>query len=164
VEDLLVQNIIFPRSEKHKEMKLALLKRLLPTKHATKIDPSKLSVQNSPGKESPKEELLEEESSEGLPPEEEHVLEINEISINYISIGELLDRNKIVVDDIFSFKVVFGITRSNYDIEPQTVEECRRRNDLLIWKEAIQAELNSLAKREVFGPVVQTPEGVSLVG
>jgi hypothetical protein len=45
VEDLLVQNIIFPRSEKHKEMKLALLKRLLPTKHATKIDPSKLSVQ-----------------------------------------------------------------------------------------------------------------------
>jgi len=33
-----------------------------------------------------------------------------------------------------------------------------------MWKEAIQAELNSLAKCEVFGPVVQTPEGVSLVG
>jgi hypothetical protein len=33
-----------------------------------------------------------------------------------------------------------------------------------MWKEAIQAELNSLAKREVFGPVVQTLEGVSPVG
>jgi len=28
-----------------------------------------------------------------------------------------------------------------------------------MWKEAIQAELNSLTKREVFGPEVQTPEG-----
>jgi hypothetical protein len=33
-----------------------------------------------------------------------------------------------------------------------------------MWKEAIQAELNSLVKCEVFGPVVQTPEGVMLVG
>jgi hypothetical protein len=33
-----------------------------------------------------------------------------------------------------------------------------------MWKEAIQAKLNSLAKHEVFGPVVQTPKGVSPVG
>jgi len=32
-----------------------------------------------------------------------------------------------------------------------------------MWKEAIQAELSSLAKSEVFGPIVQTLEGVSLV-
>jgi hypothetical protein len=114
-----------------------------------KIDPSKLSVQNFPEKKSP---------------EEEQVPENNEISINYISIGEILDRNKIVVDNIFSFKVAFEITRSNDDIEPQSVKECWRRNDWLMWKEAIQAELNSLAKREVFGPVVQTPKGVSPVG
>jgi hypothetical protein len=69
-----------------------------------------------------------------------------------------LDRNKIVVDNIFSFKVAFDITRSNDDIEPQFAEKCRRRNDWLMWKEAIQTELNSLAKCEVFGPVVQTPE------
>jgi hypothetical protein len=75
-----------------------------------------------------------------------------------------LDKNKIVVDNIFSFKVAFDITKSNDDIEPQSVEECRRRNDWSMWKEAIQAELNSLAKREVFGLVVQTPEGVSPVG
>jgi hypothetical protein len=29
-----------------------------------------------------------------------------------------------------------------------------------MWKEAIQAEISSLVKREVFGPVVQTPKGV----
>jgi hypothetical protein len=75
-----------------------------------------------------------------------------------------LDRNKIVVDNIFSFKVTFDIIRSNDDIKPQTVKECRRRNDWLMWKEAIQAKLNLLAKREVFGPVIQTPKGVLPVG
>jgi hypothetical protein len=32
-----------------------------------------------------------------------------------------------------------------------------------MWKETIQTELNSLAKREVFGLVVHTPKGVMLV-
>ena len=50
------------------------------------------------------------------------------------------------------------------DLEPKSVEECRRRNDWPKWKDAIQVELNCLAKREVFRPVVQTPEGVKPVG
>ena len=33
-----------------------------------------------------------------------------------------------------------------------------------MWKEAIQAELNSLSKREVFGPVVRTSKGVMPIG
>ena len=33
-----------------------------------------------------------------------------------------------------------------------------------MWKEAIQAELNSLSKREVFGTIVRTPKGVMPVG
>jgi hypothetical protein len=33
-----------------------------------------------------------------------------------------------------------------------------------MWKEAIQVELNSLVKCEVFGHVVQTLEGVMLIG
>jgi hypothetical protein len=98
------------------------------------------------------------------PPEEELVPKNNEISINYISTGEILDKNKIVFDNIFSFKVAFDITRSNDDVEPETVKECRRSNDWPMWKEAIQAELNSLAKRETFGHVVQTPKSVSPVG
>jgi hypothetical protein len=148
-----------PRKRKVQGNEIRTPEEALPTKQTTKIDQSKLSVQNSPENKSPEEEPLEE-----LPPEEEQVPENNEISINYVSIGEILDRNKIVVDNIFSFKVVIDITRSNDDIEPKTVEECRRRNDWPMWKEAIQAELNSLAKREVFGPVVHTPEGVSPVG
>jgi hypothetical protein len=50
-----------------------------------------------------------------------------------------LDRNKIVIDNIFLFKVTFDITRSNDDIEPQNVEEYRLRNDWPMWKETIQA-------------------------
>ena len=49
-------------------------------------------------------------------------------------------------------------------MEPQSVEECRCRNDWPKWLEAIQAELNSLVKREVFGLVVQTPKSVMPVG
>ena len=37
-------------------------------------------------------------------------------------------------------------------------------NDWSKWKEAIQIELNSLTKREVFGPVVQTPGNRKPVG
>ena len=69
-------------------------------------------------------------SLEELSPEKEQVPENNEILIHYVSTGEILDRNKIVVDNIFLFKVALDIIRSNDDeIEPQTVEECQRRND-----------------------------------
>jgi hypothetical protein len=128
-----------PRKRKAQGNEISAPEEALPTKQATKIDPSKLSVQNSPGNKSLEEEPLEEKSPEELPPEEEQVPENNEISINYVSTGEILDRNKIVVDNIFSFKVAIDITRSNDDIEPKTVEECRRRNDWPMWKEAIQA-------------------------
>ncbi|XP_070054714.1 uncharacterized mitochondrial protein AtMg00820-like [Nicotiana tomentosiformis] len=49
------------------------------------------------------------------------------------------------------------------DLEPKSVDECRQRNDWPKWKDAIQPELTSLAKREVLGPVVQIPNGVKLV-
>ena len=44
------------------------------------------------------------------------------------------------------------------------MEECHHRNDQPKWKEVIQVELNSLTKQEVFGPIIQTPEDVKLVG
>lgn len=89
-----------PRKRKAQGNEIGAPEEALPTKQTTEIDPSKLSVQNSPGKKSPEEEPLEEESPEKLPPEEEQVPENNEISIHYISTGEILDRNKIVVDNI----------------------------------------------------------------
>ena len=48
----------------------------------------------------------------------------------YLSTREIWDRNKFVVDNIFAL----NITRSNDNkLEPQTVEECWRRNDWPKW-------------------------------
>ena len=57
-----------------------------------------------------------------------------------------------------------NIIRNVEDQEPQNVNECRHRNDWLKRKEAIKKELRSLAKREVFGPIVQTPTNIQPVG
>jgi hypothetical protein len=56
------------------------------------------------------------------PPEEAFLEEIqvsrnNKISINYVHIWEILDRNKIIINNIFAFKDAFGITKSD-EIEP----------------------------------------------
>ena len=53
------------------------------------------------------------ESTKELSLEEKKVLGNHEISIHYVNIGEIWDRNKIVVDNIFSFKVAFNIIKSN---------------------------------------------------
>ena len=53
--------------------------------------------------------------------------------------------------------------KDNKDHEPQSVIECRQRNDWPKWQEAIQSELNSLAMK-FFGPIVQTPNGIKPVG
>ena len=49
------------------------------------------------------------------------------------------DRNEIVINNIFAFKVVVDIIRNDEDPEPQNVEECRYKNDWPKWKEAMQA-------------------------
>jgi hypothetical protein len=88
---------------------------------------------------SPKNELSKDETSEELSPkmespkelflEEKKVPRNHEISIHYVSIGEIYDRDEIVVDNIFLFKIALNITRSNdTEFEPQIVEECRHRN------------------------------------
>uniref|UniRef100_A0A2N9I6F2 GAG-pre-integrase domain-containing protein n=1 Tax=Fagus sylvatica TaxID=28930 RepID=A0A2N9I6F2_FAGSY len=150
-----------PRKRKIQEKQVAAPEEAIPMKQATDI----INLSKDCAHKSPENEPPEEGTPEELSPEEEQVPENDEISIHYVSTGEIWDRNKIVVDNIFSFKVALDITRSNdHEIEPQTVEQCRRRNDWPKWKEAIQAELNSLLKREVFGPIVQTPKGVMPVG
>ena len=61
--------------------------------------------------------------------------------------GDKLDQNNIVINNIFVFQVSLDIIRNDEDPKPQNVEECRNRNDWPKWKEAMQAELNSLMKR-----------------
>jgi len=115
-------------------------------------------------KSSPNIDPIEEEPPKEASLKEIKAYENNKIFINYIHTREILDQNKIVINDVFAFKVAFDITKNNDEIDPQTVEECWHKNDWLIWKETIQTELNSFAKHEVFELVVHAPKGVMLVG
>ena len=78
--------------------------------------------------------------------------------------GEKWDRNNIVINNIFTFQVASNIIRNYEDPKSWNVEECQHINDWPKWKETIQTELNSLTKREVFWPIVQTLEDVKPVG
>ncbi|KAL5703065.1 hypothetical protein ACHQM5_028201 [Ranunculus cassubicifolius] len=89
--------------------------------------------------------------------------ENREISVNYTSVHETWERNLTILDDVFAFSVAHEIIESD-DIEPRSVEECQRRADWPKWKEAIQVELDSLAKRKVFGLVAPTPPDIKPVG
>ena len=70
---------------------------------------------------------------------------------------ETMNHNDVIINNIFAFQVAMDIMRNEEDQEPQNVDECRKMNYWPKWTEAIQTELNSLAKREVLGLVVQTP-------
>jgi hypothetical protein len=86
---------------------------------------------------------------------------VQEISINYTSSGRLLDRKTTVVDSCFSTAIADNLLN---DPEPKTMAECQQRSDWNKWKEAIDDELSSLKKREVFTAVMPTPPRVYPVG
>ncbi|KAM1701764.1 hypothetical protein COP2_027726 [Malus domestica] len=96
-------------------------------------------------------------------PEKIEVHESKEIFINYAYTNKLWDRNEIIIDDIFTLAVATEIILSD-DIEPRFVAERKQRQDWPKWKDVTQAELNSLERQSVFGPVVQTLPGVNAVG
>ncbi|KAG8496930.1 hypothetical protein CXB51_008145 [Gossypium anomalum] len=96
--------------------------------------------------------------------EENQVPDNKEISIDYVMSGIKWNRNQIDVDDNFACNVALDVINNKEDYEPKSIEECKQRDDWPKWKEAIENELKSLAKREVFGPVVRIPIGVKLVG
>ncbi|CAH9090012.1 unnamed protein product [Cuscuta epithymum] len=97
-------------------------------------------------------------------PDKDRNVDNFEISINYVSNGIQWNRNDIDVNDIFSYAIATDIMNEHDDNEPKSIDECRRRNDWPKWNEAIQVELKSLEKRNVFGPIVHTPKGVKPVG
>jgi len=92
------------------------------------------------------------------------IVDNEEISINYVISGKRWNRKEIVMDDIFAYAAALDISEEIEDHEPRSIYECKRRNDWPKWKEAIEAELKSLEKRQVFGPIVQTPAGIKPVG
>ena len=88
-----------------------------------RIDLSQIHEQKSPeselSKRDPKRDPSEEESPKGLSFEEDQLSENNEISIHYVYTGDIWDRYKIVVDNIFSFKVALDMSGSNdHEMEP----------------------------------------------
>ena len=64
------------------------------------------------------------------------------------------------MDNVFAYNVALNLMQDSESLEPKSIEECRCRCDWLEWQKAIQSELDSLAKREIFGSVVQNPDGV----
>ena len=85
----------------------------------------------------------------------------DEMAINYIYTGESLNRATVIVDINFATKIASII---DLDPEPNTLADCKKRSDWKDWQEAITAELLTLNKRKVFGPVCRTPPHIRPVG
>jgi len=122
--------------------------------------------QESQNADSDKIQSPEEDAPEELAPEE-HTPEENEMienAINFVTTGKRWNRNEVIINNIFAYNVALDVIAENENHEPQSMTECRQRSDWPKWEEAISSELNSLAKRKVFGPVVQMPEGIKPVG
>ena len=102
-----------------------------------------------------------------VPEETDQVPEIHEnkeISINYVNNGIQWNRQKLNVADAFAYHIALNVINDGEDHEPKSIKDCRQSENWLKWKDAIEAELNSLHKRKVFGHVVRTPESVKPVG
>jgi hypothetical protein len=84
----------------------------------------------------------------------ETLKEIEEISINYTSYGEVYDRCTTIANLCFSTVIAKNFLN---DPDPKTMVECKKRSNWNKWKEAIEVELNSLKKRKVFTDVIPTP-------
>ena len=61
--------------------------------------------------------------------EDAQVLVNDEISINYASIGELWDRTKVVINEVFCFVVTTKILKEDDHHEPCSVDECCSKHD-----------------------------------
>jgi hypothetical protein len=85
---------------------------------------------------------------------------VQEVSINYTSFRELLDCTTTVVNSCFSTMVADLLS----DPDLKTVTECKQRSDWIKWNKAIEAELDSLRKREVFSNVIPTLPRIYPVG
>ena len=88
-------------------------------------------------------------------------LRVDEISINFIKMGESYNRKSIIVDIYFS-KQIANILQT--DSDPKSMTECKKRSDWDKWKVAIETEIASLYKRKVFLAVMPTPPGIFPMG
>src|SRR3954468_18222144 len=85
----------------------------------------------------------------------------DEMAINYVNSDESYNRAMANVDVNFAKKIASII---DLDPEPNTLADCKKISDWKDWQKAITAELLSLNKIEVFGPVCLTPPHMRSVG
>jgi len=74
--------------------------------------------------------------------------------------SHLIER-AIIVDSYFSTMIVEILEN---DLDPKTMVECKMRSEWNQWKVAIQEEISSLTKRQVFSQVMPTPLKVFPMG
>ncbi|KAJ9561483.1 hypothetical protein OSB04_006643 [Centaurea solstitialis] len=117
--------------------------------------------QNMETNKEPENVIVEEIPLEDKEPKK---VENDEIAMSFTTSGKIWDRKSIIVDNFFAYNIAVKITSLDDEMEPRSVEECKQRNDWKKWKEAIEVELNSLSKREVFGPIGKMPLGIKPVG
>jgi hypothetical protein len=86
---------------------------------------------------------------------------VHEISINYLESRESYDQKTTIVD-IYFFAMIAKIHEN--DPDPKTMAEFKKCSNWNQWKDAIQVEISSLSKREVFSQVIPTPPKVFPVG
>jgi hypothetical protein len=96
-------------------------------------------------------------------PEETQAPNDYEISINYVQNGIIWNRNKTHVDKIFAYAISIEVINEE-DYVPKTPKEYMHRNDWPKWKDALKAELDSLEKRNIFGPVILTHKNINSIG
>ena len=105
-------------------------------------------------------------------PEATNALEVARVSenreifiCNACTYMRIVGSQIVIVDEIFAFIVAIEIMAHNVGPEvPHSVNGCQIRYDWLKLKSDIQPELNSLAKHQVFGPVVPTLVNINTNG
>jgi len=86
---------------------------------------------------------------------------VHEISIKYAETRESFNRKTTIVDSYFSTMIAEILEN---DRDPRTMAECKTHPDWNQWKDAIQVEISSLTKRQVFSQVIPAPPQVFRVG
>ena len=74
----------------------------------------------------------------------------NEISINYIMIGNIQNITNVVVDNIFAYNVVVDIISENEDPKPKFLEECRQRKKVVFVKRNKKSTIKLTFKKSSF--------------
>lgn len=73
------------------------------------------------------------------------------------------NKNKVNIDNVFVYIIALKVININEDHESKSTKDGRQSENWPKWKYIIKVELSSLYKQHIFGPLVQTPQGVKSI-